>query len=89
MASSMINLAAVLQARGRTGEAERLYRGALTIYVKLVGREHSDVSDVLNNLAMPPQALGSRGTCRADVSRIARDSAQRCWETITPGWRGA
>ncbi len=51
MPSSMINLAAVLQARGRIAEAERLYRGAMTIYVKLVGREHSDVSDVLNNLA--------------------------------------
>jgi hypothetical protein len=44
-------LAFLYQDRGRYGEAEPLYKRALAIYEKALGREHPGVALPLSNLA--------------------------------------
>ena len=60
-APSLNNLAALLQATGRYGEAEPLYREALAIDEKTLGQAHPDYAADLNNLAELLQATGRHG----------------------------
>ena len=50
-AMALINLAHVYQSQSNYGEAEGLYRRALTITEKALGENHPDVAMALNNLA--------------------------------------
>jgi hypothetical protein len=50
VAATLHNLAAVLAARGRQGEAEKHYRRALSIKLKLLGDDNPDVALTRNNL---------------------------------------
>jgi CHAT domain-containing protein/tetratricopeptide (TPR) repeat protein len=50
-ARALINLARVYQSQDNYGEAEGLYRRALTITEKAAGENHPDVATALNNLA--------------------------------------
>ena len=61
MASSLNNLAELLRATGRYGEAEPLYRRALVIREQALGPAHPDVASSLNNLAELLDATGRSG----------------------------
>lgn len=50
LAASLNNLAAVYRAQHKYGEAEPLYKRALTILKEALGHEHPDVAANLNNL---------------------------------------
>jgi tetratricopeptide (TPR) repeat protein len=52
VATSLNNLAALLDDQGRYAEAEPLYRRALTIREKALGPEHPDVAESLDDLAL-------------------------------------
>jgi tetratricopeptide (TPR) repeat protein len=58
VATSLNNLAALLDAQGRYADAEPLYRRSLTIREKALGPEHPDVATSLNNLAALLDAQG-------------------------------
>ena len=47
----MLNLAGLLRAQGRYGEAEPFYKRALAIFEKFLGSNHPSVATSLNNLA--------------------------------------
>jgi tetratricopeptide (TPR) repeat protein len=51
-ATSLNNLAALYQARGKYVEAEPLYKRSLAIREKVLGPDHPDVAASLNNLAV-------------------------------------
>jgi len=51
VASSLNNLADVLESQGQYAEAETLFQKALAMRQKLLGPEHPDVASSLNNLA--------------------------------------
>ena len=57
-ATSLNNLARLLDDQGKPGEAEPLYRQALEIQQKVLGPEHPDTANSLNNLASLLQAQG-------------------------------
>ena len=57
-ATSLNNLASVLQATGRYAEAEPLDRHALEIRRTTLGEEHPDYATSLNNLARVLEATG-------------------------------
>jgi tetratricopeptide (TPR) repeat protein len=57
-ATSMSNLARVLDIQGKHGEAEKLYRRSLSVREKVLGTSHPDVATNLNNLAKVLQELG-------------------------------
>lgn len=57
-ASSLNNLAGLLQAQGDLAGARPLYERALAIYEKLLGPEHPHTATSLNNLALLLQAQG-------------------------------
>ena len=48
----------VYQTQGRYADAEPMYRRSLAIYEKVLGRDHPDVADSLNNLAVLYRAQG-------------------------------
>ncbi|MBM7845930.1 tetratricopeptide repeat protein [Herpetosiphon giganteus] len=50
-ATSVNNLASVLDNQGRYGEAQRLYERALAIYEAVLGDEHPNTATSVNNLA--------------------------------------
>ena len=50
-ATSLNNLAELYRAQGLYGEAEPLYKRALSIVEKALGPAHADVGQSLNNLA--------------------------------------
>ena len=52
MAGTLNNLAVLYDIQGKPGEAERLYRRALSIDEKALGKEHPSVAIDLNNLAI-------------------------------------
>ena len=51
VATSLNNLAGLLEAQGKLDEAEPMYRRALAIDEKALGEDHPDVATSLNNLA--------------------------------------
>ena len=53
-----INLGGLLKDMGRYGEAEPLYRQALEIGEKTIGKAHPQFAKLLNNLARLLQAMG-------------------------------
>jgi Flp pilus assembly protein TadD len=59
-ATSLSNLAVLLQARGKLAEAEPMYREALAVSQKVLGPEHPDTAQSLNNLAGLLRAQGKR-----------------------------
>ncbi len=61
VATSLNNLAGLLDAQGKYGEAEPLYRRALLIREEQLGGEHPDVAASLNNLAGLFRAQGKYG----------------------------
>ena len=61
VATTLVNLAAVLKNEGRLDEAEDLYRESLTLFLEALGREHYRIAVVLNNLAL---LLTDRGRYR-------------------------
>ena len=61
VATHLNNLAALLRVTNRLGEAEPLYRRALSIDQKSYGPEHPDVATDLNNLAQLLQATNRLG----------------------------
>ena len=59
MATDLNNLAGLLQATNRLGEAEPLYRRALAIFEKSLGADHPNTVTVRENLAALLAARGS------------------------------
>ena len=57
-ANSMSNLGRVLDLQGKYAEAEKMYREALAVREKALGRDHPDIATNLNNLAKVMQDLG-------------------------------
>ncbi len=57
-ATSLNNLAGLLQAQGDFAGARPLYERALAIREKVLGPEHPDTASSLNNLAIRLQAQG-------------------------------
>jgi tetratricopeptide (TPR) repeat protein len=58
-ATSLDNLAFLLQAQGDLAGARPLYERALAIREKVLGPDHPDSATSLNNLALLVQAQGS------------------------------
>ena len=68
MAQTLDNLAVLYEVQGRYGEAEQLYKRALTIREKMLGRDHTEVADALNGLALVNKAQGKYVTPRNSIS---------------------
>ena len=56
--TSLNNLAGLYQAQGKDAEAEPLYKRALAIREKALGKDHPDVATVLENLAVLYEKIG-------------------------------
>jgi tetratricopeptide (TPR) repeat protein len=64
-ATSLNNLASVLEAQGDVAAARPLYERALAIYEKVLGPEHSSTATMLNNLALLLHAHGDLAGARS------------------------
>jgi len=81
LAQAQDRLASVAQDQGRYEEAEELFRQALEIDEKTIGRDHPDYSTRLNNLAVAVRAQGRyeeaeelyRQALKIDEETIGRD----------------
>ena len=69
------NLAALLQAQGKYAEAEPLFRRAIEIDEKTLGKDHPDVATRYNNLAFLLQDPGQ--VCRGRAALSAGDRDRR------------
>ena len=97
MALSLNNLAALLRKTGRIGEAEELYRRALSIYEDDYGLDHPQartsvcgVSAGLNKTAAPARLSASH--CHSEPARTGRHSLLallRSQRTATAGLQSA
>ena len=69
VASSLNNLAALLQAQGKLADAEPLFQDALDMPKRLFKGDHPDVATSLNNLAVLLPGPGEAGRRRATLQR--------------------
>ena len=79
-AQSLNNLAHLLKAQGKLGEAEPLYRRSLSILEQTLGPNHPDVAQSLNNLALLFQAQGKLG----EAAPLYRRSIQIFTQSLGP-----
>lgn len=56
-AQSLHNLARLYHAQGKNAEAEPLFRRALAIYEKPVGRDHPETQDIRKDCRVPKKVI--------------------------------
>ena len=71
--TTLDNLADVLRAQGRVGEAETLYQQALDLHVARLGPNHQRVAAGLDNLARLYVEQGSYAAAETTLSAGGRD----------------
>jgi tetratricopeptide (TPR) repeat protein len=80
MATSLGRLANLYYSQGRYGEAEPLYRRALAISEKQLGKNHPDVATSLSNLALLHKSQGRYGEAESLFQRALAIQEQQLGE---------
>jgi tetratricopeptide (TPR) repeat protein len=77
VATSLISLAQDYRSQRRYSEAKRLFKRALTIQERILGRDHPDVATSLNRLGLCYRALGNRDKAKPLFERalMAREKS--------------
>ena len=88
LARVLYNLAGIYKRQVKYAEAERLYRRALAIEEKALGRDHADVATTLNDLAGVYERQGKYAEAEGSSSARWRSEKRRSGAN-TPTWPDA
>lgn len=83
VASALNNLASLYKEQARYGDSEPLYKRALAIREKTLGRDHPDVAQSLNNLADLYSALGRHADAEPLYERALASTPQQKGSTLS------
>jgi hypothetical protein len=80
VATALNNLALMLFAQGRPGEAEPLYRRSIAIQEKVLGAQHPDLDRSLDNYAALLRKQGRDGEARTFETRARDIRTRHAWD---------